>query len=108
NLSRHALSLARGAARHARRPIAGSGEGPKYLLGVRGRARVSTRQRLITVHDALADDGLRLQAHHSAWSTSTFAGAPTVAREHCEAGRSLYDPERHRSHRLLYGGHDPN
>lgn len=28
-------------------------------------------------------------------------------REHCEAGRRLYDPERHRSHRLLYGGHDP-
>jgi predicted ATPase len=26
---------------------------------------------------------------------------------HCEAGNRLYDPERHRSHRLLYGGHDP-
>jgi predicted ATPase len=36
-----------------------------------------------------------------------FAGEPAVAREHCEAGRWLYDPERHRSHRLLYGGHDP-
>jgi tetratricopeptide (TPR) repeat protein len=36
-----------------------------------------------------------------------FAGAPAVARDHCEAGRRLYDPERHRSHRLLYGGHDP-
>jgi hypothetical protein len=34
-------------------------------------------------------------------------GEPAAAREHCEAGRSLYDPERHRSHRLLYGGHDP-
>ena len=28
-------------------------------------------------------------------------------REHSEAGRRLYDPERHRSHRSLYGGHDP-
>ena len=36
-----------------------------------------------------------------------FAGEPAAAREHCEAGRRLYDPERHRSHRLLYGGHDP-
>jgi len=50
---------------------------------------------------------LRLQAHHSAWSTSLFAGEPAAAREHCEAGRRLYDPERHRSHRLVYGGHDP-
>ena len=54
-----------------------------------------------------ADDGLRLQAHHSAWTTCLFAGEPAEAREHCEAGRRLYDPERHRSHRLLYGGHDP-
>src|SRR6478736_5644147 len=54
-----------------------------------------------------ADDGLRLQAHHSAWSTSMFAGELAVALDHCEAGRRLYDPERHRSHRLLYGGHDP-
>jgi len=35
------------------------------------------------------------------------AGEPAEALEHCEAGRRLYDPERHRSHRLLYGGHDP-
>ena len=34
-------------------------------------------------------------------------GEPAAAREHCDEGRRLYDPERHRSHRLLYGGHDP-
>ena len=51
--------------------------------------------------------GCVLQAHHSAWSTSLFAGEPAAARDHCEAGRRLYDLERHRSHRLLYGGHDP-
>jgi tetratricopeptide (TPR) repeat protein len=54
-----------------------------------------------------ADDELRLQAHHSAWATCLFAGEPAAAREHSEAGLHLYDPERHRSHRLLYGGHDP-
>jgi len=54
-----------------------------------------------------ADDGLRLQAHHTAWTTSRFAGEPATAHEHCEAGRRLYDPKRHCSHRLLYGGHDP-
>jgi len=50
---------------------------------------------------------LHLQAHHSAWTTCLFAGEPAAAREHCKVGRRLYDPERHRSHRLLYGGHDP-
>ena len=63
--------------------------------------------RLLQLTAGKADDGLRLQAHHSAWATCLFAGEPAAAREHCEAGRRLYDPERHRSHRLLYGGHDP-
>ena len=53
------------------------------------------------------DDELRLQAHHSAWATCMFAGEPAAAHEHCEAGRRLYDPERHSTHHLLYGGHDP-
>jgi class 3 adenylate cyclase len=53
------------------------------------------------------DSGLRLQAHHSAWSTCLFSGEPALGREHCAAGRRLYDIEAHRSHRLLFGGHDP-
>jgi predicted ATPase len=36
-----------------------------------------------------------------------FSGEPVAALEHSEAGRRLYDPERHRLHRHLYGGHDP-
>ena len=63
--------------------------------------------RLLQLTAGKADDALHLQAHHSAWATSMFAGDPAAAREHSEAGRRLYDPERHRSHRLLYGGHDP-
>jgi predicted ATPase len=53
------------------------------------------------------DDGLRLQAHHSGWTTWFFAGNPAKAREHADIGRLLYDPEKHASHRLVYGGHDP-
>ena len=53
------------------------------------------------------DDGLRLQAHHSGWTTWRYAGDPAKAREHADAGRLLYDPEKHASHRLVYGGHDP-
>ncbi len=63
--------------------------------------------RLLQLTAGKADDALHLQAHHSAWATSIFAGDPAAAREHSEAGRRLYDPERHRSHRTLYGGHDP-
>jgi predicted ATPase len=63
--------------------------------------------RLLQLTTRTADDSLHLQAHHSAWATSFLAGEPAAARDHCEAGRRLYDPERHRSHRLLYGGHDP-
>jgi predicted ATPase len=53
------------------------------------------------------DDGLRLQAHYSVWSTWSFGGDPAKTREHADAGRLLYDPEKHASHRLVYGGHDP-
>jgi class 3 adenylate cyclase len=67
--------------------------------------RLSNRLQQLTA--GRADDGLRLQAHHSAWATCLFAGEPAAARQHSEAGLELYDSERHRSHRLLYGGHDP-
>jgi tetratricopeptide (TPR) repeat protein len=63
--------------------------------------------RLQRLTAANADEGLRLQAHHSAWTTCLFSGEPAAVREHCEAGRRLYDPERHRHHRQLFGGHDP-
>jgi class 3 adenylate cyclase len=67
--------------------------------------RLSDRLQQLTEHDV--DSELRLQAHHSAWTTHLFGGRPAAAREHCDEGRRLYDPERHQRHRLLYGGHDP-
>ena len=63
--------------------------------------------RLLQLTAGNVDEGLHLQAHHSAWATGMFAGEPAAAREHSEAGRRLYDPERHRSHHQYYGGHDP-
>jgi predicted ATPase len=66
---------------------------------------LSNRLQQLTASEA--DDDLLLEAHHSAWATCLFAGEPVAAQEHSEAGRRLYDPERHHSHRLLYGGHDP-
>jgi class 3 adenylate cyclase len=67
--------------------------------------KLSSRLQKLTANSK--DDELSLQAHHSAWATCLFFGEPTAAREHCEAGRRLYDPERHRLHHQLYGGHDP-
>jgi len=63
--------------------------------------------RLLRMAEREGDDGLRLQAHHSGWSTWWAAGDPAKAREHADAGRLLYDPTKHASHRLVYGGHDP-
>jgi len=64
-------------------------------------------ETLLELTATRADDGLRLQAHHSAWATCLHGGQPAASREHSSAGRRLYDPDHHRSHRLLFGGHDP-
>jgi predicted ATPase len=64
-------------------------------------------ERLLQMAEREGDDGLRLQAHHSAWTTCHYAGDPAKTREHADAGRLLYDPDKHASHRLTYGGHDP-
>jgi predicted ATPase len=70
------------------------------------KGRVLSR-RLLQLTAADPNGELRLQAHHSAWATNLHGGHPTAAREHTAAGRRLYDPEQHRSHRLRFGGHDP-
>src|SRR6516165_9379494 len=67
--------------------------------------RLSTQLQQLTADKT--DDEFRLQAHHSAWTTCLFAGDPAAALEHSEAGRGLYDLNRHKHHRQLYGGHDP-
>jgi class 3 adenylate cyclase len=79
-----------------------SANGTSMILDCR---RLSDRLQRLTANNADAE--LRLQAHHSAWATCLFSGEPAAARQHCETGRRLYDPERHSRHHLLYGGHDP-
>ena len=64
-------------------------------------------ERLLRMAEREGDDGLRLQAHHSGWTTWAYGGDPAKTREHADIGRLLYDPEKHASHRLVYGGHDP-
>jgi tetratricopeptide (TPR) repeat protein len=64
-------------------------------------------ERLLRLTQAEQDTGLRLQAHHSGWSTAIMIGEPANARQHADEGRRLYDPEDHRAHRHIFGGHDP-
>jgi class 3 adenylate cyclase/tetratricopeptide (TPR) repeat protein len=71
------------------------------------RAARPFMHRLAQVADLADDDALRLQAHHSGWSTLWSAGEPMAAHAHTEEGRRLYNPDQHRSHRHTYGGHDP-
>ena len=64
-------------------------------------------ERLLRMTEHASDSGLRLQAHHSAWTTGLLGGDPAGGFRHAEAGIRIYDPEEHRSHRYVYGGHDP-
>ena len=62
---------------------------------------------LIDLANETQDSSLLLQGHHSAWTVLLYRGEFEACRRHAEQGRSLYNPDEHRSHSLLYGGHDP-
>jgi predicted ATPase/malonyl CoA-acyl carrier protein transacylase len=62
--------------------------------------------KLLSLVEKNKNDGLRLEAHHTGWTTHFFRGELALAQEHCEKGRTLYDFERHRTHAHIYG-HDP-
>ena len=62
---------------------------------------------LVEIADRVADPELSLQAHHSAWATLIWGGEFVRSQDHVRQGIALYDPDRHRHHALLYGGHDP-
>jgi len=70
------------------------------------RARALGEQ-LLSLAQQAHDAALLLEAHHALWATLFYTGEFASARAHLEQGRVLYDPQQHRSHALLYGGHDP-
>ena len=75
------------------------------------RARFQTAQGLVDELLAIAqrqsDPALLLEAHHAAWNTNFNLAELVSSRDHTEQGRRLYDPHEHRTHKFLYGGHDP-
>jgi len=71
---------------------------------------VEARKRsedLVVVGRKLNDDGFVLQGHHSRWTNIFMMGDAALARADTLEGIRLYDRERHRQHKHLYGGHDP-
>jgi hypothetical protein len=77
------------------------------LGGPEDAERLRHLDNLAEISGRLADAELSLQAHHSAWATWIWSGDYVRSQDHIREGIALYDPDRHRHHALLYGGHDP-
>jgi predicted ATPase len=75
----------------------------------RGELRVGAELggELLTLARKVQDPALLLEAHHELWANLSALGELTTARLHVEQGFLLYDPQKHRQHAFLYGGHDP-
>ena len=95
-----------------------SGETPQLFPVLWGLARVrDTRgelkegrvlaEQLLDLAQRAQEPALLLEAHHELWANLSALGELTTARLHVEQGFALYDPEKHRHHAFLYGGHDP-
>ena len=69
--------------------------------------RLPYLDELAEIAGRVGDAELSLQAHHSAWATWIWGGEFLRSQDHVRQGLALYDPDKHRHHALLYGGHDP-
>ncbi|MEX1181410.1 MAG: AAA family ATPase, partial [Cucumibacter sp.] len=76
--------------------------GPKK----KGTARALSEE-LLTLGARSADSSQTLQACHASWTTNFFLGEFNYTTEQAQRGIALYDVVEHRSHKFLYGGHDP-
>ena len=72
----------------------------------RNQAARELGEHLLAVAERKQDASLLLQAHHALWTTLFTIGDLAPAKDHLEQGLALYDPQQHRSHAFLYGGHD--
>jgi predicted ATPase len=63
--------------------------------------------QLLSLAQRAQDPALLLEAHHALGPTHAFMGDWGPVQTHLEQGMALYDPQQHRAHAFLYGGHDP-
>jgi len=75
----------------------------------RGELRVGRdlSERLLKLAERVQEPALLLEAHHQNWANLSALGEFTSAWTHLEQGFALYDPQKHKHHAFLYGGHDP-
>jgi predicted ATPase len=73
-----------------------------WLSGA-GQDRDKLLDDMFQTAERLDDDGLLLQAHHSAWATRIWRGELVYCHDHVRKGLGLYSQEKHRDHVLLYG-----
>ena len=62
---------------------------------------------LVGLSERLDHEDFVLQAHHSRWTNFHLIGDARISRADTQIGIRMYDIERHRHHRHVYGGHDP-
>jgi len=76
---------------------------------IRGELNVGRElgEQLLTLARRVQDPGLMLEAHHELWANLFDLGEFSPALTHTERGVELYNPQQHRRHAFLYGGHDP-
>ena len=74
-----------------------------------GRVREAAKRSddLVRLSQRLDHEDFVLQAHHSRWTNFHLIGDARVSRADTRIGIRMYDIERHRHHRHVYGGHDP-
>ena len=65
-------------------------------------------EQLLSLAQGTQDPALHLQAHHALGPTYLLAGDLASAHAHLEQGIAVYEPQQHRAHAFLYGGHDPS
>jgi predicted ATPase len=64
-------------------------------------------EQLLNIAQQAQEPALLLEAHHELWANLCALGEFTTAWTHLEQGFAIYDPQKHKHHALLYGGHDP-
>ena len=62
---------------------------------------------LLSLAQRQSDPAYFLQARHAAWTTCLYLPELSACAEHAEQSMVLYNRDQHRSHKFLYGGHDP-
>jgi predicted ATPase/class 3 adenylate cyclase len=64
-------------------------------------------EEMLALVDQQTASAFQIQAHHAAWTTKLFTGDLVECRQHALSAVDLYDIDQHRTHAVLYGGHDP-